>query len=142
MNLASSPTLQDLVREGSGYLEARDVPSSSFDAQVLLSHALGISRSDLLQRAHEAAPETAARRYRESLRRRGERVPLQHLTGSQEFWSLEFEVSPAALIPRPETELLVEEALRQGVGPAARCRHRHGQREYRRGAGPGFPPES
>jgi len=120
VNPAASPTLQELVREGAGYLEAREVPSARFDAQVLLSHALGISRADLLQRSDEAAPEAALRDYRESLRRRGERVPLQHLTGVQEFWSLDFEVSPAALIPRPETELLVEEALRRGAGPAAR----------------------
>lgn len=120
MNPELSPSLHELVREGARYLEERDVPSPRFDAQVLLSHALGISRSDLLQRSDEAAPEAASRHYRESLRRRGERVPLQHLTGVQEFWSLEFEVSPAALIPRPETELLVEEALRQGVGPSPR----------------------
>ena len=120
MNPSSSPTLQELVREGAGYLEAREVPSPRFDAQVLLAHALGISRSDLLQRAGETAPEAISHQYQERLRRRGERVPLQHLTGVQEFWSLEFEVSPAALIPRPETELLVEEALRRGAGPAAR----------------------
>ncbi|MCI0409954.1 MAG: peptide chain release factor N(5)-glutamine methyltransferase [Acidobacteria bacterium] len=120
MNSAPSPTLQELFREGAGYLEAREVPSPRFDAQVLLAHALGISRSDLLQRAGETAPEAISRHYWERLRRRGERVPLQHLTGVQEFWSLEFEVSPAALIPRPETELLVEEALRQGAGPSAR----------------------
>jgi len=120
VNRASSPTLQELVREGAGYLEERDVPSPRFDAQVLLSHALGISRSDLLQRAGETAPVAVSRHYRESLRRRGERVPLQHLTGVQEFWSLEFEVSSEALIPRPETELLVEEALRLGSGPVPR----------------------
>ena len=120
MNRASSPTLQELVREGAAYLEERDVPSPRFDAQVLLSHALGISRSDLLQRAGETAPVAVSRHYRESLRRRGERVPLQHLTGVQEFWSLEFEVSSEALIPRPETELLVEEALRLGSGPVPR----------------------
>jgi release factor glutamine methyltransferase len=117
---ALSPTLQELVREGAGYLEAREVPSARFDAQVLLAHALGMSRSDLLQRADEAAPETAVRAFWKTLRRRGERVPLQHITGVQEFWSLEFEVSPAALIPRPETELLVEEALRQGGGSSPR----------------------
>jgi release factor glutamine methyltransferase len=120
VNPAASPTLQELVSEGAGYLEAREVPSARFDAQVLLSHALGISRSDLLQRSDEAAPEAASRHYRESLRRRGERVPLQHLTGVQEFWSLDFEVSPAALIPRPETELLVEEALRHAAGSSPR----------------------
>ena len=119
MNAPSAVTLGDLVREGADYLQARQVPAARFDAQVLLSHALGISRSDLLQRAGEAAPETAARRYREGLLRRGERVPLQHLTGVQEFWSLEFEVTPAVLIPRPETELLVEEALHHAGGAGA-----------------------
>lgn len=120
MSASSSPTLHDLIREGAGFLEARDVPSARFDAQVLLSHILGISRSDLLRRREEAAGEAVSRRFSEQIRRRGERVPLQYLTGEQEFWSLSFEVSPAVLIPRPETEILVEEALRHVGSPDPR----------------------
>ena len=111
------PTFQDLIREGAGYLEALEVPSPRFDAQILLSHVLGVSRSELLRRRDETAGETVSARFREQLRRRGERVPLQYLTGEQEFWSLPFAVSPAVLIPRPETEILVEEALRHLTAP-------------------------
>jgi len=115
---APSVRIRDLILHGAAYLEARGVPAARFDAQVLLASTLGVSRSDLLVRRAALAPEQAGGRYEELLRRRGERVPLQHLTGVQEFWSLELEVSPAVLIPRPETEILVEEALRRGAGPA------------------------
>lgn len=120
MSGAASPSLGDWIREGAAYLEARGVPAARFDAQVLLASSLGISRSDLLQRRDAPAPEEVSRRFHEALRRRGARVPLQHITGVQEFWSLEFEVTPAVLIPRPETELVVEEALRPPLGPAPR----------------------
>jgi release factor glutamine methyltransferase len=112
---ASAATLGSLAREGAVYLESRDVPSASFDARVLLAHALGISRSELLSRLGEPAPDRVRGRFREYLERRGGRVPLQHITAAQEFWSLEFEITPAVLIPRPETELVVEEALRLGA---------------------------
>ena len=117
MSLPSAPSLGDRVREGTAYLEARDVPSPRFDAQVLLALALRISRSELLQRLSHPAPEEASRRFREHFTRRGTRVPLQHITGVQEFWSMEFEVSEEVLIPRPETELVVEETLRRTAGP-------------------------
>lgn len=120
MTPAPSPSVRDLILHGAAYLEARGVPAARFDAQVLLARTLGVSRSDLLLRRDAPAPEPAGPRFEELLRRRGERVPLQYLTGVQEFWSLEFEVSPAVLIPRPETELLVEEALRRAGGPAPR----------------------
>ena len=117
--MTPAPTrIRDWLLHGAAYLESRGVPAARFDAQVLLARSLGVSRSDLLQRRDTIAPADAAARFEELLRRRGERVPLQHLTGVQEFWSLEFEVTPAVLIPRPETELLVEEALRLAGGPA------------------------
>ena len=119
MSDGSVPTLGDLAREGAGYLEAHDVPLARFDAQVLLARVLGISRSDLLQRVERPAPPDAGCRFRSHLKRRGEREPLQHITGVQEFWSLEFEVSAAVLIPRPETELVVEEVLRRAAPPGS-----------------------
>ncbi|HEU5180174.1 MAG TPA: peptide chain release factor N(5)-glutamine methyltransferase [Candidatus Polarisedimenticolia bacterium] len=120
MSSAPSVRVRDLILHGAAYLESRGVPGARFDAQVLLARTLGVSRSDLLLRRDAIAPEASRGRYEELLRRRGGRVPLQHLTGVQEFWSLEFEVGPAVLIPRPETELLVEEALRRAGGPAPR----------------------
>jgi len=112
--VTAAATLGDLAREGAAYLDAHEVPAAGFDARVLLAHALGISRSELLARLGEPAPARAVvGRFEEYLKRRGTRVPLQHITAVQEFWSLEFEVTPEVLIPRPETELVVEEALRR-----------------------------
>lgn len=80
---------------------------------------MGLSRSGLLQRAGEGVSERVARRFGELIELRSQRVPLQHLTGVQEFWSLEFQVTPAVLVPRPETELLVEEAIRHAENSSA-----------------------
>jgi release factor glutamine methyltransferase len=104
-------TLGDLAREGAGWLTARQVPSARFDAEVLLAHALGTDRGAFLGRQREPIPPGVESSFRTLLGRRGDRVPLQHLTGRQEFWSLEFAVDARVLIPRPETELIVEEAL-------------------------------
>lgn len=81
------------------------------DAEVLVMHACGIDRSELITR-HETILSDEQLNMLESLldrRQRGE--PVAYLTGTREFWSMEFNVTPATLIPRPETELLVEKAL-------------------------------
>jgi release factor glutamine methyltransferase len=87
------------------------VPFAPHDAEVLLAHLLGVDRAHLRARPEEPVEEMDAARYRELLERRASRVPLQHLTGTQEFWSLPFHVSPAVLIPRPESEHLIEAFL-------------------------------
>ncbi|MCM2256401.1 MAG: peptide chain release factor N(5)-glutamine methyltransferase [Vicinamibacteria bacterium] len=86
----------------------RDAP---WDAELLLRHVLGWSRADVIARGAEPLAAAAAERLAALVARRAARVPLQHLTGGQAFWRHEFAVSPAVLIPRPETELLVERAL-------------------------------
>lgn len=88
------------------------MPSPRWDAERLLRHVLGWTRARLV--ADELAPVTdeATVALERLVSRRASREPLQHILGLQEFWRHEFEVSPDALIPRPETELLVEESLR------------------------------
>ena len=86
-------------------------PTPRLDAEVLLMHVCGFDRSQLIAR-DETALSNAQQHLLESLltrRKRGE--PIAYLTGTREFWSMEFDVTPATLIPRPETELLVEKAL-------------------------------
>jgi release factor glutamine methyltransferase len=86
-------------------------PTPRLDAEVLVMHACGIDRSELITR-HETALTGEQQHKLEGLldrRKRGE--PIAYLTGKREFWSMEFNVTPATLIPRPETELLVEKAL-------------------------------
>jgi release factor glutamine methyltransferase len=78
---------------------------------VLLAAATGVDRAAALTRPETVVPAPAARVYATLLQRRAAREPLAYVVGYKEFWSLEFEVSPAVLIPRPETELLVEIAL-------------------------------
>ncbi len=86
-------------------------PSARLDAELLIMHVCGLSRTELLTRDREAlsAGQEAALAGLLSRRQQGE--PIAYLTGRREFWSLDLAVSPATLIPRPETELLVERAL-------------------------------
>jgi release factor glutamine methyltransferase len=81
------------------------------DTEVLLAHAQGCRRIELYTRHEEIATEAVRTRFRELIRRRVEGCPVAYLVGKKEFFSLEFEVSPAVLIPRPETEMLVMTCL-------------------------------
>lgn len=81
------------------------------EARALLEHASGRSREWLIAHDDEAAPAGVAEHYREACRRRIAGEPLAYLLGEREFWGRSFEVAPGVLIPRPETELLVEWAL-------------------------------
>ncbi|HKB07414.1 MAG TPA: peptide chain release factor N(5)-glutamine methyltransferase [Candidatus Polarisedimenticolia bacterium] len=107
-----------MIAEGRATLEAAGVPEARRDAEVLLAHVLSIDSARLLAHPETSVEPEAAARYRDLLRRRAGREPLQHLTGVQEFWSLAFRVSPATLIPRPETEGILEAFFRLNRGPA------------------------
>lgn len=100
-------TAQFLVRKGAEF--------PRLDAEVLLAHALGCQRIDLygIQFGREAAPEVR-QRYRELIRRRLEGCPVAYLVGRKEFFALEFEITPAVLIPRPDSEMVVMEFLELG----------------------------
>jgi release factor glutamine methyltransferase len=87
------------------------IDTARLDAEVLMGHVLGLTREQLLASADFLLSEVHLRRYHELLRRRLEREPIAYITGRQEFWSLEFRVLPDVLIPRPETERLVEISL-------------------------------
>lgn len=101
-------TSLELVRWTTGYFARHGVVSPRLDAELLLAHVLGVERLDLYLRFEQPIPEAARAGFRELVRRRAqERVPVAYLTGRREFWSLGFEVTPAVLIPRPETEVLV-----------------------------------
>jgi release factor glutamine methyltransferase len=121
------PSCGALLAQGVQQLQAasgQQVPDPNLDArldaQVLLGHVMGITRGRLL--SHPEAPCSAAQaqQYRELLGRRVSGEPLAYLVGHREFWSLRLAVGPAVLIPRPETELLVERALARGPATAAR----------------------
>jgi len=92
-------------------------PLDALDTRVLLCHALGLTRVQLITRAEQLLTDTEAARLEDLLARRAAGEPVAYLTGEREFYGLPFHVTPAVLIPRPDTELLVElacERLPQG----------------------------
>ncbi|HEX7127559.1 MAG TPA: peptide chain release factor N(5)-glutamine methyltransferase [Thermodesulfobacteriota bacterium] len=108
-------------------LAAAGVASPRLDAEVLLADALGLGRAALIARRPEPLPGGALEAFEARVARRAAREPVAYIVGRQEFYGLDFEVTRDVLIPRPETELLVEEALdnlpgaslaRAGVNPA------------------------
>lgn len=94
--------------------------SPRLDAEVLLGKILGLTRSGLIARGTDPVTDASREAYEALLARRREGTPVAYLTGTREFWSLPLTVSPDVLVPRPETELLVEHAL--GLMPAAQAR--------------------
>jgi release factor glutamine methyltransferase len=100
-----------LVSDAAATLAAAGVPAPEWDAERLLRHVLGWDRATLVASPAAAVAPEAEARFRALVARRAARVPLQHLLGNQAFWKHEFQVTPDVLIPRPETELLVETSL-------------------------------
>jgi release factor glutamine methyltransferase len=99
------------LKEGIARLRASKVPSYTLAAELLLMHALERDRTWLYTNPENPLDSATAEKYFALIARRGSGEPTQYLTGKQEFWGLEFEVTPAVLIPRPETEHVVEVAL-------------------------------
>ncbi|MGD0504168.1 MAG: peptide chain release factor N(5)-glutamine methyltransferase [Steroidobacteraceae bacterium] len=111
-------TIAGLLRIAAELLCERS-DSPRLDAEVILGNLLGATRSALTVRRDDAIDADTERAYRELIVRRAGGVPVAYLTGVREFWSLPLKVTPAVLVPRPETELLVEQALELLVGGSA-----------------------
>jgi release factor glutamine methyltransferase len=111
------PRPLELTRLAAEHLAARGVADARLDAELLLAHVLGLRRLDLyLQFERPVGPDDVAA-YREVIRRRARREPLQYITGEAAFREIVVRVDPRVLIPRPETEVLVGEVLgAAGVG--------------------------
>lgn len=99
------------LREGAQFLSRSGVPSARLDAELLLCRALGCGREELYAGFEAILGAGGIERFHLLLRRRAQREPVSYITGHREFWSLDFDVTPQVLVPRPETELLVEVAL-------------------------------
>jgi release factor glutamine methyltransferase len=104
-------TAAALVKDAAAALAAAGVPAPEWDAERLLRHVLAWDRATLLANSEGLVPGPEAERFRALVRRRALREPLQYILGTQAFWKHEFLVTPAVLIPRPETERLVETSL-------------------------------
>jgi release factor glutamine methyltransferase len=105
-------TVGELLDWTAGFLAEKGSEFPRLDAEVLLAQALDCRRIDLYTRYTDSAAEDARQRFRELVRRRIEGCPVAYLVGRKEFFSLPLEVSPAVLIPRPESEFVVMECLR------------------------------
>lgn len=105
-------TLGSLLDWTAKHLAQKGCESPRIDAEVLLAHAVGCKRIDLYGMRHgEEASAEIRKRYRESIARRLEGAPVAYLVGKKEFFGMEFKVGPAVLIPRPDTEVLVNACL-------------------------------
>jgi release factor glutamine methyltransferase len=109
--------IRSSLRDAIAELERIHVPSAALAAELLLMYTLGRNREWIYAHPEQELNAAEQEQYLSLLARRASGVPTQHLTGHQEFWGLDFEVTPDVLIPRPETEHLIEVALdRLGAG--------------------------
>jgi release factor glutamine methyltransferase len=118
-------TCDEALRWGTAYLQSCGVEGARLDAEVLLAHCLGWDRAALYRASDYRLKADEEDCFRDFVQRRGRHEPVAYLTGVREFWSLPFAVGPSVLIPRPETEWVVETALRcapQFLRRQQRCR--------------------
>ena len=105
-------TVLKLIKWTADYLAEKGINTARLDGEVLLAHLLGMDRTHLYMNFDQPLTKGELAAFKALVKRRGNREPIQYITGRQEFWSMPFKVSPNVLIPRPETELLVEEAIK------------------------------
>jgi release factor glutamine methyltransferase len=106
-------TVAERLATARAHLEAAGIAAAdaALDADVLARHALGWDRARLLAHAREPVPPGFDERFESLIARRAEREPVAQIVGAREFWERDFEVTADVLIPRPETEIIIEEAL-------------------------------
>jgi len=114
-------TVGGVLKRAQQTLVAAGVPEPDADVQVLVAHVLGVDRLNLFLNMDRVLSSAEEKTLTGLIRERTKRRPLQHILGEQEFWSFPFKVTPEVLIPRPETEILVEAVLntvkKQGIPP-------------------------
>jgi release factor glutamine methyltransferase len=106
-------TVLESINLSTQYLNEKGIESARTNAELLLANIIGCKRLELYLSFDRPLSETELQKYREHIKRRGSFEPLQYITGEVEFYGLELKVNPSVLIPRPETELLVENILNQ-----------------------------
>src|SRR5580658_4096148 len=109
--------IRSALREAMARLESAGVPSHALAAELLLMHALDCDRTWLYTHPENEIPAATLEKFQALIAERASGTPTQYLTGKQEFWGLDFEVTPAVLIPRPETEHVIEVILER-LGPS------------------------
>lgn len=109
--MTTPPMLRDVWMAAATELESAEIDDARFEAEVLLRHATGLSRAQLYASLTDEIDPAARQRFEAAIAERTTRKPLAYITGTREFYRLEFRVTPDVLIPRPESELLVDAAL-------------------------------
>jgi len=104
-------TLIDYLQATTEHFRKHGIDSPRLEAEMLLAHVLGVPRIQLYVRFEQPLKQDEVDRFRELVKRRGRHEPVQYILGRREFWSLDLAVERGVLIPRPDTEVLVEEAL-------------------------------
>lgn len=104
-------TVLEVLKWTTSFFDSRDIDSPRLSAELLLAHVLDISRLDLYLRFDQPLSMAERARYRELIKRRADGEPAAYITGVKAFWEMEFELTRDVLIPRPDTECLVESAL-------------------------------
>ena len=117
--MAANHTTQALLELGIARLAGHS-DSAGLDAELLLAHVLNVSRARFRSHPEDVPAERARSLYLELIERRARGEPLAYIVGYRDFWTLKLAVSPAVLVPRPETELLVERVLAVCLAPVAR----------------------
>lgn len=118
MSVHDRKNLKSALESAILYLQKQGVEEARQDAWLLLEHVCGISHSTYFVHSEDEMPKEQQEQYEALVRKRGEHIPLQQLTGEAWFYGIPFFVNEHVLIPRQDTEILVEEALR---GASKRC---------------------
>lgn len=104
-------TLAEVVLQANSQFRLAGIEDARLEAELLLGHTLGITRSSLLARLHDHLPQPDRIAFAALLQRRVAHEPTSYIVGQREFYGLTLACTPAAIIPRPETEMLVEDAI-------------------------------
>ena len=112
-------TLAEAINRAATTLSDRGISNARLDAELLLRHVLGKDRAWVLAHIQDNLGAEHQKAFDHLASRREKREPLQYITGTQEFWGLDFIVTPVVLIPRPETELIIESSLKASSGTAS-----------------------
>ena len=104
--------LENIIKNASKVLKSHNIHSHDLDAEVIISNIMGVKREYLITKNKIMVPEKILRKYDIAIERRTKREPVAYIIGKKEFWSKDFIVNKATLIPRPETEILVHNVIK------------------------------
>ncbi len=119
--VSDAMNITELLHATRQELKNHNIPSPHLDGEVLISRYFSIDRTELYTHPESPVPETMLPGFKEWVKRRCLHEPIAYITGEKEFWGMSFEVNRSVLIPRPDTEILVEEVLVEITGSDDRC---------------------